>query len=182
MTSLRTITPPAAEPVSIATVKAHLRLDGSTEDALLAIYLAGAREQGEGLARRAFITQTLEMSLDEFPRDGVLSVLRPPLQSVTSVKYTDRDNVQRTWTDYDVDIASQPGRIIFNTLPGDALRESGAITVQFVAGYGDTSPDVPSTIQNAVLALVAYWYEMRMIGDVPDGIRDAFMGERVTWF
>lgn len=182
MTSLRTITPPAAEPVSLETVKEHLRIDLDAEDALLEAYLASARDKGEQLARRAFITQTLEMIVDTFPQDGILKVMRPPLQSVTSVKYYDSDNVQHTWTDYIVDADSEPGRIIFNTLPGDALRESGAIVVRFVAGYGDAGEDVPGSLKQTLLQLVGHWYEHRESMSVPVEIRQAFMDERVVWF
>lgn len=182
MTSLRTITPPAAEPVSLETVKEHLRIDLDAEDALLESYLASARDKGEQLARRAFITQTLEMIVDTFPQDGILKVMRPPLQSVTSVKYYDSDNVQHTWTDYIVDADSEPGRIIFNTLPGDALRESGAVVVRFVAGYGATGDDVPGSLKQTILQLVGHWYEHRESMSVPVEIRQAFMDERVVWF
>ena len=182
MTSLRVITPPTAEPVSLETVKEHLRIDHAYEDALLDTYIAGARESGEDLARRAFITQTLEMTVDAWPEDGILTLWRPPLQSVTSVKYYDADDVQHTWTDYTVDTDSTPGAVAFNTLPGDSLRESGAITVRFVAGYGNSEANVPGTIRNALLALIAYRYENRLSADIPRDIRDVFVGERVVWF
>ncbi len=37
------ITPPAAEPLTLAQVKAHLRLDGNADDALLTSLIAAAR-------------------------------------------------------------------------------------------------------------------------------------------
>lgn len=40
-------TPPSAEPLTLAEVKAHLRLDGSDEDALLASLISTAREHLE---------------------------------------------------------------------------------------------------------------------------------------
>lgn len=180
--SLRLITAPATEPVSAATAKTYLRVDHSSDDALIATLLRAAREQGEMLSRRAFINQTLEQTLDDWPSDYLLTILRPRLQSVTSVKYLDEDAVEATWTDYTVDTKSEPGKIIFHSLPSVALLESGAITVRFVAGYGTTDSDVPDRIKQAILQLVAYWYEGRMIGDVPKGIRDLFISERVVWF
>ncbi|CUX16475.1 hypothetical protein AGR6A_Cc110025 [Agrobacterium sp. NCPPB 925] len=41
------IYPPQAEPLTLAEVKAHLRLDGNEEDALLAALLRTAREHLE---------------------------------------------------------------------------------------------------------------------------------------
>src|SRR5574341_1423176 len=115
--NLRVITPPATEPVSVETVKSHLRIDLEAEDALLDIYIAAARERGEGLARRAFLTQTLELTVDAWPADGLLKLPRPPLQSVTSVKYLDRNGVEAPWTDYQVDARSEPGQIYFQSFP-----------------------------------------------------------------
>jgi uncharacterized phiE125 gp8 family phage protein len=98
------------------------------------------------------------------------------------VKYLNDAAVEATWTDYTVDTKSEPGKIILHSLPSAALLESGAITVRFVAGYGNADTDVPDRIKQAILQLVAYWYESRAIGDVPKGIRDQFIGERVVWF
>lgn len=181
--NLRLITAPAAEPVSVATAKAFLRVDGSDDDSLITSLIKSAREKGEELSRRAFITQTWEMTMDKWPADGSpLKLLRPPLISVTSVKYFDSDNVEHTWTDYVVDIASEPGAIIFTSLPSASLRESGAITIRFVAGYGAADTNVPERIKTAVLALVAHWYENRESLEVPTGIKAAFMVERMVWF
>jgi uncharacterized phiE125 gp8 family phage protein len=180
--TLRLITAPASEPVTLTEAKLYLRVDHTTDDNLITSLIKAAREKGEELSRRAFITQTWEMSLNSWPDDFRLRVYRPPLQSITSVKYTDRDNQERTWTDYDTDIASEPGTIIFNTLPGANLRTSGAITVRFVAGYGSSASNVPERIKAAILALVAHWYENRESLDVPAGIKAAFINERVVWF
>ena len=193
--NLRLVTAPASEPVTLTVVKAFLRVDGSAEDTLITSLAKAAREHGEDLSRRAFITQTWDMTINAWPifathvRDGVtslnrascrLQIYRPPLQSITSVKYLDLSNIEHTWTDYVVDTRNEPGEIIFKTLPGDALLESGAITVRFVAGYGaDTA--VPERIKNLILALTAYWYENRETHEVPTDIKKAFMGERAVW-
>lgn len=181
--TLRLITAPAAPTVATATVKSFLRVDHSTDDTMIESLVKAASEKGEALARRAFITQTLEMTLDEWPSDSILTVLRPRLQSVTSVKYLDEDAVEATWTDYTVDAKSEPGRIIFHSLPSVSLLESGGITVRFVAGYGASESNVPDRIKQAVMQLVAHWYELRGASfDVPKPIRDMFVAERVVWF
>ena len=181
--TLRLITAPTTQPVSTATAKTFLRVDGTDDDTLIASLIKAVTEKGEELSRRAFITQTLEMTLDDWPADYRLVLLRPRLQSVTSVKYLDADGVEATWTDYVVDTKSEPGAILFNSVPGTELLASGAITVRFVAGYGAADTDVPERIKQAILFLAAYWYENRdMVGDVPLGIRNMFVNERVVWF
>lgn len=180
--NLRVITAPAAEPVSTATAKSHLRVDHASDDELIESYIKTARELGEGLARRAFITQTLELVLDEFPRDLKLKLPRPPLQSVTSVKYLDADNVEYTFTDYVVDARSEPGVITFNSTPGVALAESGAVAVRFVAGYGATATAVPNVFVQAVLLSVAHFYEFREAVDIPNFAQHLFLSDRGSWF
>jgi uncharacterized phiE125 gp8 family phage protein len=180
--TLRLITAPAVEPVSIETAKVFLRVDSPADELLLESMLKAAREKGEELARRAFITQTLEQTFDEWPCDYKLTLWRPPLQSVVSVKYRDYDNVEHTFTNYIVDTRSEPGQVIFRSLPGSTLLESGAITVRFTAGYGDAAADVPEIIKQAILMLAGHWYETRDMGGVPDAIKKIFIGERVVWF
>ena len=181
MTSLRVITPPAVEPVSLETAKSFLRVDVTDEDALIAGLAKGARATGEGLARRAFVTQTLEMIIDDWPPKFILGLMRPPLQSVVSVKYYDEANVEATWTDYTVNARGEPGKLHFNSTPGTTLLESGGIVVRYVAGYG-TDADVPQQLKDAILALTAFRYENHESSVVPKEIKDAFIGERVTWF
>ena len=168
--------------MTTANAKLFLRVDHSSDDTLIASLVKAASETGESLSRLAFITQTLEMTIDEWPEDSLLELWRPPLQSVTSVKYLNESAVESTWTDYTVDIKNRPGKIIFHSFPSAALLESGAITVRYVAGYGSDDASVPEQIKQTVLQLVAYWYEGRGIGDVPNGIANQFVGERVMWF
>ncbi len=186
--NLRLITAPSEEPVSVETAKLFLRVDGSQDDALIAALLKTARETGEGLARRAFVTQTLELTCDTWPANAVLPLWRPPLQSVTSVKYLDRQGLESTWTDYRVDTHSEPGKVLFNSLPSVSLQETGAITVRFVAGYG-LAVAVPEQLKNGILLLVAHWFEHReainvgnIVSEVPMGSKQLFLAERVMWF
>jgi uncharacterized phiE125 gp8 family phage protein len=179
---LHLVTAPAAEPVALATVKVFLRVDGTDEDSLITSLAKAAREEGEKLSRRAFITQTWEMIIECWPHDWRLRVYRPPLQSITSVKYFDSDNAEHTFTDYVVDTRSEPGVIIFNSLPSATLQKSGAIVVRFVAGYGAAGSNVPERINNLILALTAYWYENRETHEVPAEIKKAFIAERAVWF
>lgn len=179
--NLRLITAPTVEPVAVETAKLYLRVDGTEDNALITSLIKAAREKGEELARRAFITQTWEMTLDAWP-NGYLKLYRPPLQSITSVKYLDNASVEHLWTDYVFDIRNEPGVLFFETIPGDALFESGAILIRYQAGFGNDESSVPEGIKNAILSLVAYWYENRESLGVPAGIRSMFMSERAVWF
>ncbi len=58
------ITSPAAEALTLADVKAHLRLEDGNEDPLLAALIATAREHLERSTGLCLITQTWRLYLD----------------------------------------------------------------------------------------------------------------------
>lgn len=165
--NIRLHTPPVAEPLGLEEVKLHCRLDETdvTEDTLLADLIVTAREFVEARINRALMTQTIEIVLDGWPCDGI-ELPRPPLQSLTSITYTDYLGTVAVVpaTTYYLDDDNSPARVMLDygqSWPSVALRSSGAIVVQFVAGYGDEPTDVPQSILQAMLLLVGHWYETR---------------------
>jgi uncharacterized phiE125 gp8 family phage protein len=165
--NIRVHTPPVAEPLGLEEVKLHCRLDETdvTEDTLLADLIVTAREFVEARINRALMTQTIEIVLDGWPCDGI-ELPRPPLQSLTSITYTDYLGTVAVVpaTTYYLDDDNSPARVMLDygqSWPSVALRSSGAIVVQFVAGYGDEPTDVPQSILQAMLLLVGHWYEAR---------------------
>lgn len=161
---IKTITAPASEPVSVTEAKSHLRVIGTDEDTYITHLIKVAREKVERDTRRAIITQTLELQLDRFPSgQGVIALpYAAPLQSVTSVTYTDvaGDATVLSTSDYESDIDVDPGRVrpvSAKTWPStdNAL---GAVRVRYVCGYGLAGTSAPSTLLHAVYLLVEHWY------------------------
>ena len=136
------ITPPVVEPLTLTEAKVHLRRDDiTTDDSLIAALIATARAHIEAVTNRALCTQTLETVMDEWPAEGFFLIPRPPLQSVSSVKYTDSSGTQATWgsSNYIVDTDSKPGRISPGysvSWPTATLQPVSAIRVRYVAGHG----------------------------------------------
>lgn len=158
------------EPVTLHEAKDHLRVDLGNDDTLITEMITAARQWGEQITRRALMTQTWELKRDWFPPDRVpLVIPLPPLQSVTSVIYIDEDGASQTWanTNYTVETPSGDapvkGRIIpnFEVDYPETQRIENAVTVQFVAGYGDDPPDVPRAIRNAMLTHLTQLYDLR---------------------
>ncbi len=157
---------PTVEPVSLADVKLHIRHDasvGTTEDAMLTRWIKGARERAEHLAQRAFCTQTWNLTLDQFPE--AIELPWSPIQSVSSVKYRDASNVLQTLdpADYKVDIL---GRRTGYIVPAYGLTwpvtypEINAVTVEWVAGYGDATA-VPACVVDWMLLVIEDRYSNR---------------------
>ena len=64
---------PLVEPVTLATARAHLRLDTSDEDDLVIALIAAARLLLEAQTARAFITQSWRWVIDAWP-GGIITV------------------------------------------------------------------------------------------------------------
>lgn len=184
---------PTADPVLLEEVRDHCRVTSHAEDAVMARYLKAAVRYAEERTRRQLITATWKLNQDIL--GGAWIVLpRPPLQSVTSVKYYDSAGVQQTMSsgDYTVDTASDPGRIVLNyntTWPGDQRGHVNDAEIIYVAGYGAVSTNVIETIRQAIILLAAQWFENRepwiagTIGtNVPFAVDQLLWNERCNGF
>ena len=111
--TLKLVTEPTIEPISLVQAKLHLKVDDSTDDSLITSLIVAAREYCEGYQNRAYCQQTWDMWLDSMPYRDIRIPL-PPLQSVTSVKHYDANDMEYTLasTEYLVDDKSEPGRIV----------------------------------------------------------------------
>jgi len=87
---------PAAEPVSLADAKDHMRVDLGEDDTLITALIVAAKNKIEELTGRKFITQTWIWTFDEFFERGdrrsgdILFLPLAPVSSVTSIVTTDR--------------------------------------------------------------------------------------------
>ncbi len=167
------IIPPELEPVTLEETKSHRRIESSDEDVLIVGFIEAAREWCEGYQNRAFITQTWELALDNFPSENYVEIPNPPLQSVESIKYYDTDETEHTFSadSYHVDIYSEPGRVVLKygeTWPSITLRTANGVIIRFVAGYGDTTASVPGKVKQAIKVLVGHLYENREAADIKE--------------
>jgi uncharacterized phiE125 gp8 family phage protein len=156
---------PASEPVTLAEAKAHLRVDGSAEDTLIASLIITSRLHVEAALGLALITQSWSYFIDAWPRSPQLSLPLRPVQSIGAVKlYAADESVAIVPTDtYLLDGAATPARLVHRgshpwPKPG---RTANGIEIAFVAGYGNSAAFVPAPIRQAILLLVAHWHEHR---------------------
>lgn len=172
--ALTLVTAPSVEPVTRQEAKDFARITTTADDTLVDALIVAARRQIEQLTRRVLVTQTWDLTLDAFP-DGneQIEVPLPPLQSVTSISYTDTDGVGQTVpvADYVVDTKSEPGRIVpaFSKTWPSTRDIVNAVAVRFVAGFG-LAVAVPESLKTAIKLVVATLYEHRemiLVGNVP---------------
>ena len=159
---LALVTAATHEPLSLIEVKTHLRIDHGDEDTLLDSLIATARQYCETVTGRQFVSATWDQTFPRF--EDELLLVRPPLSSVTSVKYYDADGVEQTADSslYDVVTNVEPGRVRLaydQSWPTTRAQEE-PVTVRFVAGYG-TADSVPQSLKSAMKLLVGHLYEHR---------------------
>jgi hypothetical protein len=177
-------TAPASPPVSLATMKTYLRVDGTSEDAEISAMINAATQRLEALSDRKFVSQKWDIYLDGFPcsyesnswwdgtRDGAISelysasnkIILPfgPLISVEEFNTYDDDNTEYAFdaSNFNIDTASPFGVIALKSgsvWPQTVLRTLNGIIIQATFGYAS----VPQDIQEAVKILTAALYENR---------------------
>jgi uncharacterized phiE125 gp8 family phage protein len=179
-------TAPAARALDWATqIRPHLRIDSDEEQAYIeSIYVRAATDFVESLTGRQLITATYYGHLDAFPDGRVITLPRPPLQSVTSIKYLDDSGVllELSADLYTVDIPAGPkcsrGRIILDYGESwPATRDDpDAVTIEFVGGYGSSYASIPGGLTAALLLHVGDAYAHReesapgVLAAIPQGV------------
>lgn len=163
--ALKIVTPAASEAVLTSDAKAHLRVTFSDDDGYIAGLVSATSNVVEAMINRSLITQTWKQSFDHFPACREIYLPRPPLGSVTWVKYYDTAGVQQTLSSslYHVDTDSEPGRIVLadgQSWPSTQSRPN-AVQIQFVAGYGDDGTAIPAQLKLGIKNLVSHWYTNR---------------------
>ncbi len=204
--------PPPVEPVTLAEAKGFLRVDIGNDDALIAALVTAARGACERFTGRALVTQTWTLFRDDWPgtagavngvldgarsgpfvtgRGAAIEIPRPPLLSVVHVKTYDDADTATVWpaSNYLVDTASEPGRLIARTgavLP-ETTRAAAGIEIRFVAGYApdesaspsDLAGNIPGDVVEGIRRLVAYLYENRGECGADEGA--ALSGATLLW-
>jgi uncharacterized phiE125 gp8 family phage protein len=163
----RLVTPPAASPlpVTLAEVKAHLRIDDAEQDAVLTALLGAviAHLDGwSGVLGRCIMAQTWEQAYPAFER--VLRLPLGPASAVVSITYADAAGADQT--------VAAPGFVLLRdhlsdyvmAAPGAAWPAIGtrydAVRVRWTAGVA-TAAEVPQPIRSAMLLLVGHLYRDR---------------------
>lgn len=161
---------PASEPVTAAQAKLQAKVDYSTEDSLIAIYIQAARELVEKKMGIALLPQTIQEKHSAWPLATRLNPYRAirlhryPLRAVSSVGYLDENGDAQVLdsSTYVVSGTSYPPMIApanGQEWP-DVLEQVGAITITYTAGYDDAD-SVPADIRQAILLIVADWFDNR---------------------
>ncbi len=168
--SLTLKTDATTEPFDAAEFHVYGKIDENSEDSLLTEIITAVRMEGEGRTGRAFLQQTWSMVLSAFPggpvfnpaaigvsagsvgsttgllemRKDAIEIPRPPLQTLTFIKYVGADGTLTTLDPATYTIIrsdSGPARVYPNfgvTWPS-ARAQPDAVQLEFIAGYADAA-------------------------------------------
>jgi uncharacterized phiE125 gp8 family phage protein len=160
----------------LAEAKAHLRIDTDDEDTLISSIIVAARMLVERSLGLALITQSWSHFLDAVPQRGCVALPLGPVQAVAAVRVHDGEGAASTFEadSYDTDLLFDPARVVLTAMvPSVGVRAFNGFEVAFAAGFGDAATDVPQPIRQALLLLVAHWFERREpveLGPGPQGV------------
>jgi len=168
-------------------VKSFCRISIPDDDGLLGAIITRARHYAEEVTGRALLPQRWKLTLQNWPgRDwtnmtsgvGYSNVdayyrynfialpQAAPLIAVDTFTYLDTAHLKyslATPVDYLVDSDREPGRVVLpygQVWPTRVLDTASPIQITYRAGYLDAS-QIPPPIIQAMLMLVAHWYENR---------------------
>lgn len=158
---------PTVEPITTAQAKTHLRVDGSTEDTYIDTLIEAARQHVESVTGRALVERTYRFDSRVWASEVVL--LRPPLISVTSIKYYDTANAQQTWaaSNYEVDAAGT--RVLLSTtgtFPSvydryDSWQLTSKHGYQATSSPLDYRAPIPEALKSAMKLIIGDLFENR---------------------
>jgi uncharacterized phiE125 gp8 family phage protein len=158
---------PTVEPVSLAEARAHLRIDTTDEDAYIASLVTTSRMHIETALDIALLHQQWSLFLDTWPAARPLLLPLRPVVSVDAVRTFSPAGEPTTYEPggFELDAVSSPSRLYRRpqTRFTGPFRTANAIEIAFTAGFGPAPADVPAPLRQALLLLIAHWYEHREI-------------------
>ena len=175
---------PAAEPVTLAELRAQVRVDDAADDALLLAYLIAAREHVEGFLGRPVLPTPMRAEIEAWPESGAL-VLDAPVLSVDAVTVTAPGQPAVPWADFLVRPAAGGLNALrpatgasWPSLPDDAV-----IVITITAGW--PAELVPEVVRTAILQTAAHWFAVREVvnignisSEIPETGKQLLRGKR----
>ena len=155
------VTGPTADPITLSEAKKQLEIGVSdtTHDTHLAGLIQAAREQWEHDTDSATCFATYRIRLAQWT-DGI-ELPKSPIHSITAIQYYDGANTLQTYPANQYQLHVDAVRLAYlQVLPGTVARWD-AWTITYKVGYSEDGSKVPAIAKNAMLMLVAHYFENR---------------------
>lgn len=185
---LTLITAPLEQPCSIAELKMHCNVVGTSRETELTLYAKACRITLEKAMGIVFVDSTYEEKFDYFPQ--IIKPYRTPLISITEFAYYNTSGQETALvvnTDYQLDLAGARVAPAPNAVwPTTQAGRLAPIRLRYKAGWASAAA-VPEDLKNLLMMFTAMAFDGRLpvhevTGEVPVpvGIRQ-IMANRATW-
>lgn len=173
--------------------KDWLKVSGSADDSVITALITAARQKVEDYTNLRLVTQTIEQTYTCFPlstasnKYGALRLSFSPVIAVSSVEYQATAGTYTTLdtSDYKANTYSRPSTVTpaYEQAWPSVIDYPEAVKVTYTVGYG-AAADVPQIFKNAMLKIVAQWYENReeKVRKMPTDVQWMLEASRVTVF
>lgn len=181
---LRRTSAAGTSPVTLTEAKAQLRVDDTSEDALISALIASSTALVGEMAGRVMAEETWAASWASIAGDIVLP--KSPVKELVSVAYYDSADTLQTMSNTDFHLFLSDDYSVLRPKPNKAwpvtaVRED-AITITFKAGYAT----LPSELRMAVLLCIGHLFEHRSavdeaMSELPMGVDALVSTQRLGW-
>lgn len=184
--SLKIITQPVTEPITLEEAKAHLRVTHAEEDACISTLIIIAREICEAKTLQALAPQTWRVTLDRFP--SAIELVMTPVTSILSIKYRDYNNDIQTLSPSSYRLDNSNDFTSAWALPADGYTwpttydSINAVELDYVAGY----TAAPASYKQWMLLTIGHFYRNRESASElnlqPLTYIDSLLTKRKLWY
>lgn len=163
--TLKYISGPDLEPITLDEAKAQCRVSSTDEDDLLTALIIAARQECEHKVGRMLISQVWEQVFDAFP-SGAIDLDMAGATSVVSVTYVDTAGALQTYgsANYVLDAECEQESWLHpaaGTTWPSTYDSANAVHIRFVVGFGPSASDVPRSVRTWLLMRVGTLYQCR---------------------
>lgn len=153
--SLKLVTAPASEPITLAQAKIFLRVEHTGDDEAITRAISAARVAAEQYCKTAFLPQTWDYAKAN-PEPTRLHLPIGPAQSISSITLTTEAGASSTMNAANYRLSVAGFSVLFD--PAISIER---ITVRYVAGIATTVADMPSSLAQGMLHHIAVMMETR---------------------
>lgn len=175
MSRIVLVNPASERLLTLEQAKSHCKCQHDAENDLFLDWIKAAEAYCQKYSDRVLLTSTWQWIGSQFPESGKpIDLGISPVQSISSVIYTDTDGNQVTMAaeDYQLEPTEYAPMLwegVEASWPATQDWNVSAVTVELVAGW--TNRDlVPWQFKQAASLLIGEWYISRDMSRIPDAV------------
>lgn len=161
MITLLPLSGPAEGPVTLATLRSYLRVDGTDDDQAILLAFRAARQHITRQTGYVLAIETWRLILDSWPANQTVKFPFFPLRRVLAARIYTGTGAASTIASTNIVTRStgKPVYVRFNNVAAPGIEEGG-IEIDCECGYFSGN-DVPQALTLAVMRMTALLYETR---------------------